>query len=92
MSDSPTAPPIFVIGMPRSGTTLVFEILARHHALGWLSSHQSFVPGVPAYAVANRLVRRFSILRKRRRLSSESHCMLMPMAQLRHSAISSSAM
>ncbi len=40
--------PIFVIGMPRSGTTIIHEGLCRHEALGWLSNYSEMVPSIPA--------------------------------------------
>ncbi|MBK1706377.1 sulfotransferase family protein [Halochromatium glycolicum] len=46
MSDC-LARPIFVIGMPRSGTTLVFERLAGIPGLGWLSNYSEMAPGQP---------------------------------------------
>ncbi len=30
--------PVFMVGMPRSGTTIIYEALARHEDLGWFSS------------------------------------------------------
>jgi hypothetical protein len=39
--------PIFVIGMPRSGTTVLFEALARHPELGWLSNYCRMYPRAP---------------------------------------------
>jgi len=31
--------PIFIIGVPRSGTTLLYQLLAQHPSLGWFSNH-----------------------------------------------------
>ena len=44
MSEDTLEQPIFVIGMPRSGTTIVFEALARHPHLGWLSNYCRLYP------------------------------------------------
>lgn len=41
------ARPIFVIGMPRSGTTVLFEALARHPDLGWVSNYCRMYPRAP---------------------------------------------
>ena len=51
--------PIFFIGMPRSGTTLLFATFAAHPDLGWFSQyHERFpsLPGVGAMARAADLV------------------------------------
>ncbi len=47
--------PIFLVGMGRSGTTAVFESIANHPDLGWLSHHFERFPRVPALAAAARL-------------------------------------
>ncbi|MBA3688134.1 MAG: sulfotransferase [Chloroflexi bacterium] len=47
--------PLFLIGMPRSGTTLIFEIFAAHHELAWLSQYMDLLPRLPALAVVSRL-------------------------------------
>ncbi len=39
--------PVFFIGMPRSGTTLIFEHFARHQQLAWLSNYCEMWPGAP---------------------------------------------
>lgn len=36
--------PIFLVGMGRSGTTIVFESLAQHPDLGWLSNYCEWMP------------------------------------------------
>ncbi len=40
--------PVFFIGMPRSGTTLIFEHFARHQKLAWLSNYCEMWPGIPS--------------------------------------------
>lgn len=47
--------PIFFIGMPRSGTTVVFEIFARHRSLAWLSNYSTHFPGSPWITALHRL-------------------------------------
>jgi hypothetical protein len=42
-----TAGPLFVIGVPRSGTTIVFDAVSSHPQLGWLSNYSAMYPGVP---------------------------------------------
>lgn len=39
--------PIFFIGVPRSGTTIIFEAFARHEALAWPSAYSSMNPRLP---------------------------------------------
>lgn len=40
----PDTQPIFLFGAPRSGTTVVFEALARHEDLGWFSNYNARFP------------------------------------------------
>lgn len=47
--------PIFLLGMPRSGTTLIFEIFANHPGLGWLSFRFNRFPRWPVLAATSRL-------------------------------------
>ncbi len=47
--------PIFLVGMPRSGTTVIFEVIAAREDLAWLSQHLQRVPGVPAVAAVSRM-------------------------------------
>ena len=38
--------PIFVVGMPRSGTTAFFEDFSSHPDLAWMSNYSRMFPGV----------------------------------------------
>ena len=49
------ARPIFLIGVPRSGTTIVFEALAMHEDLGWWSNYSSRFPKLPILAAFSRI-------------------------------------
>jgi len=51
--------PIFIIGVERSGTTLLYSLLANHPDLYWLSRLDSLIPDCPAVSSAfRRLVSR----------------------------------
>jgi hypothetical protein len=47
--------PIFFIGVPRSGTTILFEVFARHEGLAWLSNYSRLAPKFPVINVARRI-------------------------------------
>jgi len=56
MTERGLASPVFVIGMPRSGTTVLFDALARHHDLGWVSNYCRMYPRAPWVNVCRRLL------------------------------------
>lgn len=47
--------PIFFIGVPRSGTTVSFEIFARHKDLGWPSNYTGKFPTMPFFGLVTRI-------------------------------------
>ncbi|MFK5948090.1 MAG: sulfotransferase, partial [Methylococcales bacterium] len=47
--------PIFFIGVPRSGTTVIFESFARHEMLGWPSNYSRKFPSLPKLGLILRL-------------------------------------
>lgn len=47
--------PIFLIGAPRSGTTIIFSLFATHPELAWFSHHQDAWPAIPILGLTNRL-------------------------------------
>lgn len=51
--------PIFFIGMPRSGTSIIFAGFAAHRDLGWFSQVMNRFPHVPALALLGRLTTLF---------------------------------
>ena len=48
--------PIFVIGMPRSGTTIISEALSVHEELGWFSNHFKWFPVFPEVSFLSRTI------------------------------------
>jgi hypothetical protein len=62
-SSSPSSDPIFLVGMGRSGTTLIFETLAGHPDLAWFSQYLGLAPWLPATALASRLAERPNLRR-----------------------------
>ena len=48
--------PVFFIGMPRSGTTVVFESFARHPMLGWPSNYTQSYPSWPSLNAIRRML------------------------------------
>lgn len=55
MSGQSLVEPIFFIGMPRSGTTILFEAFARHPELGWPSNYSKMFPARPCMNLIRRL-------------------------------------
>ena len=47
--------PVFFIGMPRSGTTLMFTTLATHPDVAWFSQYLERAPAFPAVSLLSRL-------------------------------------
>jgi LPS sulfotransferase NodH len=48
--------PIFVIGVPRSGTTIISEIISVHPCLGWFSNYFNLFPTLPEISILNRIL------------------------------------
>lgn len=57
--------PIFLIGMGRSGTSLVFEAICFHPEVGWLSQYANLAPSRPELTTMSRLAKRYPSLRQR---------------------------
>ncbi len=47
--------PVFILGAPRSGTTLLLDLLSAHEALAWISEHLNREPENLALASRNRM-------------------------------------
>lgn len=52
-------PPVFVLGAPRSGTSLVYKALCLHPDAGWISNWVRRFPSLPALALLNRAAASF---------------------------------
>ena len=48
--------PIFVIGMPRSGTTILSEVMSAHEDVGWFSNYMNRLPCIPEVSFLSRIV------------------------------------
>lgn len=46
---------VFILGSGRSGTTLLYKLLAAHPAVGYLSNYQSRFPALPGMALMHRI-------------------------------------
>jgi Sulfotransferase family len=51
------APPVFILGAPRSGTTLLYKVLCLHPEAAYISNWVRRFPGIPAVAAVHRGVR-----------------------------------
>jgi len=47
--------PVFVIGMPRSGTTVISEAISLHEEFGWISNYLTKFPNYIWISMLNRL-------------------------------------
>ena len=61
----PLESPLFLVGAPRSGTTLLYKALCLHPEVAYISNWNRRFTAVPAVAVLNRLGRRFPEQRMR---------------------------
>ena len=64
--------PIFFVGMPRSGTTVTFEVFAAHPDLAWFSQYFNRLSRFPSVAVLSRLADIDPRLRRRIERSDQS--------------------
>jgi hypothetical protein len=56
--------PIFLVGMGRSGSTMIFEVLAAHPDLGWFSNYCDVFSAWPGMALVSRLCDLSPVFRK----------------------------
>jgi hypothetical protein len=64
--------PIFFVGMPRSGTTVMFEVFAAHPDLGWFSQYFNRLSRFPSVALLSRIADIDPRLRRRIERSDQS--------------------
>jgi hypothetical protein len=57
--------PLFIVGAPRSGTSLLYKQLCLHPEAAWISNWTRRAPGQPALALLNRLAPRLPDARRR---------------------------
>ncbi len=57
--------PVFLVGAPRSGTSLVYKALCLHPHASYVSNWVRLVPALPQAAALNRVARRVPELRRR---------------------------
>lgn len=61
MTDEPLSgpqPPLFILGAPRSGTSLLYRALALHPDAAWISNYGRVATALPEIAVLNRIAAR----------------------------------
>ncbi|NML17523.1 sulfotransferase family protein [Azohydromonas caseinilytica] len=56
---------VFLLGSGRSGTTLLYKLLAAHPGVGYLSNYQSRVPALPSLAAMHRVPRNLLGMKRR---------------------------
>jgi Sulfotransferase family len=56
--------PLFILGAPRSGTSLLYKALCLHPDVAYISNWMRLAPRVPALAAVNRLAPRFPRFRR----------------------------
>jgi len=59
-----TLAPLFILGAPRSGTSLLYKALCLHPDVAYISNWMRRAPRVPALAAVNRLAPRFPRFRR----------------------------
>jgi LPS sulfotransferase NodH len=59
-----TLAPLFILGAPRSGTSLLYKALCLHPDVAYISNWMRRAPRIPALAAVNRLAPRFPRFRR----------------------------
>jgi omega-hydroxy-beta-dihydromenaquinone-9 sulfotransferase len=67
------APPVFILGPARSGTTLLYKVLCLHPQAAFISNWRARFGGVPATAVLNRVARRLPSQARRAWFAGDSN-------------------
>ena len=57
--------PLFILGAPRSGTSLLYRALALHPQAAWINNYNRRLTALPELAVLNRLGQRAPDVRRR---------------------------
>lgn len=57
--------PLFILGAPRSGTSLLYRTLALHPDAAWISNYGRRMPSMPQVACLNRVARHAPRLRRK---------------------------
>ena len=65
--------PVFLLGAPRSGTSLLYKVLCLHPEAAWISNWVRTVPSAPALAALNRLAVRMPELQRGAWFASDSN-------------------
>lgn len=73
--NSPAKPggPLFLVGAPRSGTTLIYKMLCLHPETAWISNWNRLAPGVRPLAALNPLASRLPAARHRAWFGDDSN-------------------
>ena len=72
------ANPIFFLGAPRSGTTIIFEAFAAHEDLSWFSNYLSRHPEYPVISILSRLTFSNYLLGAKKQISKQSRLKNLP--------------
>lgn len=57
-------PPVFILGAPRSGTSLLYKILCLHPDVAWISNWNRLAPSIPELGALSRVSRHLPARRR----------------------------
>ena len=55
MNNSSTINPIIMIGMGRSGSTVISEVISMHESIGWFTNYNQYFPGLWWISILTRI-------------------------------------